>query len=131
MSLVVLMSGGIDSSVSAALAIEDGIDVIPVFVNYGQRANGRELAASRAICSKLGIGEPEVVDLSGFGVSIPSGLPRTDLDLHDDAFLPGRNLLLLLAGASVAFSRGAAGVVIGLLDDSVAIYPDQRGEFIT
>ncbi len=130
MSLVVLMSGGIDSSVSAALAIEEGVDVIPVFVNYGQRAYERELAASRAVCRKLRIHEPAVVDLRGFGATIPSGLTRSDLDLHDDAFLPGRNLLLLLAGASVAFTRGAAGVVMGLLDDSVAIYPDQRGEFV-
>lgn len=130
MSLVVLMSGGIDSSVSAALAIEEGIEVLPVFVNYGQRSLERELAASRAVCTKLGIAEPEVVDLSGFGAAVPSGLTRIDMDLHDDAFLPGRNLMLLLAGASIAFSRGASGVVIGLLDDSVAIYPDQRGEFV-
>lgn len=130
MSLVVLMSGGIDSSVAAALAIEQGVDVIPVFVNYGQRAFEREVAASRAVCAKLGLPTPEVLDLSGYGAAIPSGLTRADLDLHDDAFLPGRNLLLLLAGAAIAFSRGAAGVVMGLLDDSVAIYPDQRGAFV-
>ena len=130
MSLVVLMSGGIDSSVAAALALESGVEVIPVFVNYGQHALQRELAASRAVCAKLELPAPEVIDLGGYGRSVPSGLTRDDLDLHDDAFLPGRNLLLLVAGASFAFSRGAAGVVIGLLDNSVAIYPDQRGEFI-
>ena len=105
--------------------------MIPVFVHYGQRASEREVAASRAICSKLGLPAPEVVDLSGFGAAIPSGLTRADMDLHDDAFLPGRNLLMLVTGASIAFSRGAAGVIIGLLDDSAAIFPDQRREFVS
>ncbi len=131
MSLVVLMSGGIDSSVAAALAIESGIDVIPVFIDYGQRAVDREVAASRATCRMLGLPAPQVVDLGGFGVGIPSGLTRDELDLYEDAFLPGRNMLLLLAGAAIAFSRGAAGVVIGLLDDSAAIYPDQMGGFVS
>lgn len=130
MSLVVLMSGGVDSSVAAAVAVEDGIEVIPVFVNYGQRALEQELTACRAVCATLGLPAPEVVDLSGYGRSIPSGLTRPDLDLRDDAFLPGRNLLFLLTGASIAFSRGAAGVVMGLLDDSVAIFPDQRRDFV-
>ena len=130
MSLVVLMSGGIDSSVAAALAVDEGIDVIPVFINYGQRAFEREYAASKWVCVKLGLESPLVVDLSGYGAAIPSGLTRTDMDLNEDAFLPGRNLLMLLAGASVAFSKGAAGVVIGLLDESVAIYPDQTSSFV-
>jgi len=130
MSLVVLMSGGIDSSVAAALAVDEGIDVIPVFVNYGQRALEREHAASKSVCAKLGLEAPLVVDLSGYGAAVPSGLTRTDMDLNEDAFLPGRNLLMLVAGASVAFSKGAAGVVIGLLDESVAIYPDQTSSFV-
>ena len=87
MSLVVLMSGGIDSSVAAALAVDEGIDVIPVFINYGQRAFEREYAASKWVCVKLGLESPLVVDLSGYGAAIPSGLTRTDMDLNEDAFL--------------------------------------------
>jgi len=129
-SLVVLMSGGFDSSLAAAMAVDEGISVIPVFIDYGQRALERELEASRRICAQLGLEPPTVVDLSGFGRSVPSGLTRNDMDLNADAFLPGRNLLFLVAAASVAFSRGAAGVVIGLLDESSAIYPDQTASFV-
>lgn len=131
MSLVVLMSGGLDSSLCAALAKESGIDVIPVFINYGQRAALRELAACRGICQDLGLMDPVLVDLQGFGVAVPSGLTSADLALNEDAFLPGRNLVMLVAAAGVAYSRGASGVVIGLLTQQAAIFPDQTQAFIS
>lgn len=130
MSLVVLMSGGLDSSLAASMAHSDGIEVIPVFVQYGQLAIERELAACRRQCAGIGLSDPIVVDVAGFGRSVPSGLTDALLRVNEDAFLPGRNLLFLLVGAAIAYSRNASGVVIGLLDERARLFPDQSKEFV-
>jgi 7-cyano-7-deazaguanine synthase len=52
------------------------------------------------------------------------------MDLVEDAFLPGRNLLLLTAGSAYGYSKNARGVAIGLLDERTALFPDQTTEFI-
>lgn len=130
MSIAVLMSGGIDSSLCAVMAAEAGVEVIPVFIDYGQLAAAREQETCRALCSAHGFREPVVVDLSGYGKVIPSGLTRHELDINLDAFLPGRNLMMIVAAAGVAFSMGAASVAIGLLTEEVAIFPDQTQSFV-
>jgi len=130
MSLVVLMSGGVDSSLVAGLAQDQGVEVIPLFVDYGQLARDAELAACRRICDSLSLPDPLVMDLHGFGKVVPSGLTDPSRRINEDAFLPGRNLLFVLAGAAVAQSRGASGVAIGLLDDSTRLFPDQSQEFV-
>ena len=124
------MSGGLDSSVAASMAHGDGVEVIPVFVQYGQLAMERELAACRRQCAAIGLADPVVVDVAGFGRSVPSGLTNALLRVNEDAFLPGRNLLFLLIGAAVAYSRNASGVVIGLLDERSRLFPDQSREFV-
>jgi len=131
MSLVVLMSGGLDSSLVALLAQEQGLDVVPLFIDYGQRARDAELAACRRVCGSARLPDPVVMDVSGYGRAVPSGLTDPDLRINEDAFLPGRNLLFLLAGAALAHSRGASGVAIGLLDDRSRLFPDQTREFVS
>lgn len=131
MSLVVLMSGGLDSSLVALLAQEQGLDVVPLFIDYGQRARDAELAACQRVCGTAGLPEPVVMDVSGYGRAVPSGLTDPDLRINEDAFLPGRNFLFLLAGAALAHSRGASGVAIGLLDDRSRLFPDQTREFVS
>lgn len=130
MSLVVLMSGGLDSSLAASIAHDDGIEVIPVFVDYGQLAREGELAACQRVCTEIGLADPLVVNVAGFGGSVPSGLTDARLRVNEDAFLPGRNLLFLLVGAAVAYHRNASGVVIGLLDERARLFPDQSKEFV-
>jgi 7-cyano-7-deazaguanine synthase len=129
-SLVVLMSGGVDSSLVAMLALDQGVEVIPLFIDYGQLARDAELAASQRVCTSLGLPQPLVMDVHGFGKTVPSGLTDSSRRINEDAFLPGRNLLFVLAGAAVAHSRGASGVAIGLLDDSARLFPDQSSEFV-
>ena len=124
------MSGGVDSSLVATLSLDQGIEVIPLFVDYGQLARDAELAACRRVCSSLGLAQPLVMDVHGFGNIVPSGLTDPSRRINEDAFLPGRNLLFVLAGAAVAHSRGASGVAIGLLDDSARLFPDQSREFV-
>src|SRR5688572_23342188 len=115
----------------AVLAKEAGLEQIPLFIDYGQRARERELAACRRTFRRFDLPEPQIADLSGFGLLIRSGL--TDLRMHvmEDAFTPGRNLLFLLIGAAYGYTVGAEGVAIGLLDEASIIFPDQTTDFLS
>ena len=70
------------------------------------------------------------MDLSGFGKTIPSGITNPNLRINEDAFLPGRNLLFVLAGAAHAFKVQADSVALGLLDPVDHLFPDQTKKFI-
>lgn len=130
MSIVTLVSGGLDSTLMALLAKEAGVVQHPLFVDYGQRARTRELAACRAALRRLGLPRPSVVRLAGYARIAPSGLTTPDLDVFENAFTPGRNLLFLLAGAAYAYHVKAQAVAIGLLNDDTSIFPDQKEAFL-
>lgn len=129
MGIVTLVSGGHDSTLMSLMAQEEGIDLFPLFVDYGQLAATREWEACKRLHEKHGLPSVTRMDLSGFGKTIPSGITNSHLRINDDAFLPGRNLLLVLAGAAYAFKVQANGVAIGLLDPSQHLFPDQTREF--
>lgn len=130
MSFVALVSGGLDSTLMCALAREEGREVYPLFIDYGQIACERELAACKAAMAAADLPKPTVMDLSGFGRTIPCGLTSADYDVFLDAFLPGRNLLFLLAGAARAYSLGLDAVAIGLLSEDSALFRDQERVFV-
>jgi len=130
MSIVTLVSGGIDSSLMALLAKKEGIIQHPLFIDYGQLGGEKELRACRAVHAAHGLPEPVVISLSGFGQIISSGLTDREKDIFADAFLPGRNLLFLLAGAAYAYQVDASAVAIGLLNEETHLFPDQTAQFL-
>lgn len=130
MSFVNLVSGGLDSTLIGVMAKEDNIDHFPLFIDYGQRAAKREWETCQAVHKNLGLPEPTKMDLSGFGQVIASGLTNPELDVKNDAFTPGRNLMFLLMGSAYAFQRGASSVAIGLLAERFSLFPDQRVPFL-
>jgi 7-cyano-7-deazaguanine synthase len=130
MSIVTLVSGGLDSTLIAKLAQEEGLIQYPLFVDYGQRARDRELAACHHAMSALGLPEPNVADLSGFGALIHSGLTDSSLDIVKDAFTPGRNMLFILIAAAYAVQVKADAISIGLLHESTSLFPDQTSTFL-
>lgn len=130
MSIVTLVSGGIDSSLMALLAKKEGVIQHPLFIDYGQLGQEKELSACRAVLSAQGIPEPVVMRLSGFGENISSGLTDREKDVFADAFLPGRNLLFLLSGAAYAYQVDANAVAIGILNEETHLFPDQTGQFL-
>lgn len=129
-SLINLVSGGLDSTLVGVLAQEEGIDVYPLFVDYGQHAAEKEWDACRRVHHQLNLPAPIRMDLSGFGAVIRSGLTSTDLDVKIDAFTPGRNLMFLLMGSAYAYQVEASTVAIGLLAEKFSLFPDQRLTFI-
>jgi 7-cyano-7-deazaguanine synthase len=130
MSVVTLVSGGLDSTLIAKLAQEEGLVQYPLFVDYGQRARNQELAACRRVMNELGLPEPKVANLVGFGALIRSGLTDPALDIVKDAFTPGRNMLFILVAAAYAVQVNADAISIGLLHESTSLFPDQTAEFL-
>jgi len=129
-SFVNLVSGGLDSTLVGVMAKEDNIEHFPLFIDYGQRAAAKEWATCQAVHHQLGLPTPKKMDLSGFGQVIATGLTSADLDIKDDAFTPGRNLMFLLMASSYAYQVGASSVAIGLLSEELSLFPDQRQPFL-
>jgi 7-cyano-7-deazaguanine synthase len=127
MKVVVLASGGVDSSVMMLLLKKEGHNVLPLFIDYGQLAREKEWASCQNLCNFLGL-EPFRMDVSGFGKCIPSGITNGDLDIEKNAFLPTRNLLFLTLGAAYGHVKSVNAVAIGILSNP--IFPDQTIEFI-
>jgi len=127
MKVVVLASGGLDSSLLCLLLQNRGYDIKSIFINYGQLAFAREWEACQNAARYLSIDSPLYVDLSDFGAQIKSGLTTTEIDVANP-YLPNRNLLFLVVASSYAVSANISNVAIGLLSSHV--FPDQTREFI-
>lgn len=131
MKIVTLVSGGLDSTLLVCLAKEIGNTQFPLFVDYGQRAREKEIAACRRSMQRLGLPEPAVADLTGFGKLIRSGLTDSNLRIVEDAFTPGRNALFLLLAAAYGHQMGADAIAIGLLHEDTSLFPDQTSAFLS
>jgi 7-cyano-7-deazaguanine synthase len=130
MGIVTLVSGGYDSTLMSLMAYEEGIQIFPLFVDYGQLGATKEWEACKQLHLKYGLPSVARMDLSGFGKMISSGITDSRLRIKEDAFLPGRNLLLILVGAAYAFKVQSDGVALGLLDPAQHLFPDQTREFV-
>jgi len=130
MDIVTLLSGGLDSTLLSYLLKEEGVNQFPVFINYGQLNVSKELEACNKTCLKLKLGVPEIIDVSGFGKSIGSGITNSKLDINIDAFLPNRNALFLLLASSYAYKKKCSHIAIGLLNEKNSIFPDQTRKFL-
>lgn len=132
---VVLVSGGLDSMISAALAREQGHRLLALSFDYNQR-HRLELAAARRI-ARLLVAERHVVlpiDLSAFG-----GSALTDaIDVPKDGvgpgipvtYVPARNTVFLSFALAWAEAAGARDIYIGVNALDYSGYPDCRPEFI-
>ena len=131
----VLLSGGLDSMVSAAIARERGYRVFALTVNYGQR-HLRELESARLIADRLRL-ERHVeiaLDLRSFGgsaltddIAVPKHGVGDDIPV---TYVPARNLVFLSLTTAFAEANGAADIFIGVNALDYSGYPDCRPEFI-
>lgn len=133
---VVLLSGGLDSMVVAALAQERGFAVHALSIDYGQR-HRRELGAARAIGERLGVARHVVLplDLTVFGGSALTAdiaVPKTGVaEGIPVTYVPARNLVFLALTTAFAETAGARDIFIGVNAIDYSGYPDCRPEFIT
>jgi 7-cyano-7-deazaguanine synthase len=130
MKVVTLVSGGLDSTVMSVLIREEDIEQVPVFVNYGQINLERERESCLRNFARLELPAPRLVEVPGYGAAFRSGLTDPGLDIVLNAFLPGRNMLLLLCAGAVAHEVDADGIAMGLLAERLSLFPDQRQTFL-
>ena len=133
-SAVVLLSGGLDSMVCAALAREAGFSVIALTIDYGQR-HRVELDAARAIAARLA--DRHVVlplDLRAFGGSaLTADLPVPKDGVGEGipvTYVPARNTIFLSLALGLAEASGARDIFIGVNALDYSGYPDCRPDFI-
>ncbi len=131
MSIVTLVSGGLDSTVMAVLTREEGLTQFPLFIDYGQLGRDKELQACLMNFKRYGLPGPKLALLGGYGGLLSSGLTDPNKHILKDAFLPCRNLMFLTVGAAYAFQCGASAVGIGLLDEAFSLFPDQTKGFLS
>ena len=131
---VVLLSGGLDSMVCAAIARGQGYFVVALTVDYQQR-HRVELDAARAIAASLA--DRHIVlplDLRAFGGSALT----SDLDVPKDGigegipvtYVPARNTIFLSLALGLAEARGARDIFIGVNALDYSGYPDCRPRFV-
>jgi 7-cyano-7-deazaguanine synthase len=136
---VVLLSGGMDSCVCAALAAR-GFNAAAVHISYGQRTEERERSAFLAICDQLGIRDRLVVRnealraiggsaLTDPAIAVPESpftAPKTNGHDIPITYVPFRNAHFLSVAVSWAEVLGAEKIYIGAVEQDSSGYPDCR-----
>ena len=134
---VVLLSGGLDSATTAAIAIAEGYEAIALSFNYGQR-HEKELEAAKEIVEALKIKEHFItdIDLSQWGgssltdksMSIPD--EGVQADIVPSTYVPGRNTVFIAIALSLAEAKNAQAIYLGINAVDYSGYPDCRPEYL-
>ncbi len=137
-SAVVLLSGGLDSATTLAIALEEGYDCFALTVDYGQR-HRVELERARSLALYMGAPHRTVqVDLRAFGGSaltddIPVPQPRDPAEIGravPSTYVPARNTVFLSLALAWAETLGARHLFIGANVRDYSGYPDCRPEYL-
>jgi len=136
---VVLLSGGLDSTTTLAIARAKGFAVHALTVHYGQR-HAAELDAARRIAAAFGVTEHKVLglDLRAFGgsaltadIPVPKDRPHTAIGHGIPVtYVPARNTILLSLALAWAEVLGAYDLFLGVNALDYSGYPDCRPEYV-
>lgn len=137
---VVLLSGGLDSATTLAVARDKGFECCALTFQYGQRHKCEVESAGR-VAKSLGAAEHRVItiDLAAFGgsaltdpaIDVPKDRPDLDNPSEIPAtYVPARNTIFLSYAIAWAEVLGAFDIFIGVNSTDYSGYPDCRAEFI-
>jgi 7-cyano-7-deazaguanine synthase len=135
---VVLLSGGMDSATTAAIALEEGFEVHALSFRYGQR-HAVELRAAGRVAEHLGLAHHINIDidLRAIGgsaltseLAVPKDTPPEQIGQRIPAtYVPARNTIFLSFGLALAEVIGASDIFIGANAMDYSGYPDCRPEY--
>ena len=135
---IVLVSGGMDSCVTASYAKKDGYSLAFLHVNYGQRTEKKELEAFNNLGDSFNVKDRLIVDmkylskiggscLTDYNIKVPKG------NLNNDeipiSYVPFRNANILSAAVSWGEIIEAKAIYIGAVEEDSSGYPDCRKSF--
>jgi 7-cyano-7-deazaguanine synthase len=135
---VVLLSGGMDSATTAAIALQQGFDVHALSFRYGQR-HAAELQAAHRVAQRLGISKHVVLDIDlraigGSALTSEAPVPK-DTALEEigrripPTYVPARNTIFLSFALGLAEVVGASDIFLGANALDYSGYPDCRPEY--
>ena len=136
---VVLLSGGLDSSTTLAIAQDAGFETYALTFRYGQR-HEVEVEAARRVALQMGVAKHTVldIDLRAFGASaltddIPVPKGRSEQEIGEGVpvtYVPARNTIFLSFALAWAEVLDASAIFIGVNALDYSGYPDCRPEYI-
>ncbi|MBW6487588.1 7-cyano-7-deazaguanine synthase QueC [Sulfurimonas sp.] len=135
---VCIMSGGMDSTLSAYMVQKDGYDIVAVHFNYAQRTQTKELSCFHAVCDDLGVINRYVLDLDFFSQIGASALTDKNIEVPINGieegvpvtYVPFRNGIFLSIAAAIAEKESAEIISIGVVEEDSSGYPDCRESYI-
>ncbi len=135
---VCIISGGMDSALSAKIAKDEGYGIIALHFNYGQRTQTKELECFRKITESLNAIKSYEIDLDFFEQIGASALTDKKIDVPTGGleegipvtYVPFRNGIFLSIAAAVAEKHGAQALFIGVVEEDSSGYPDCREAYI-
>ncbi|MCK4958147.1 MAG: 7-cyano-7-deazaguanine synthase QueC, partial [Planctomycetes bacterium] len=137
---VILLSGGLDSATTLALAAKEGFECYALSFRYGQR-HEQEISAAKRVAKTSNVAQHRIIDID-LGQFGGSALTDMSIDVPKDAagldrqgdipitYVPARNLIFLSCAAAWAEVLGAFDIFIGVNVTDYSGYPDCRPEFI-
>jgi len=133
---VVLLSGGLDSATTLAIACYRQYECYALSVDYGQR-NESELTAAQAVARSLGVRQHQIIqmDLAAFGgsaltdplIAVPTNGEKVTIPV---TYVPARNTVMLSLALAWAETLGSHDIFIGVNAIDYSGYPDCRAEYI-
>ena len=135
---VCIMSGGMDSTLSAQMMKNDGYEIIAIHFNYGQRTQTKEQECFDLICEHLKVSQTYSLDLDFFKHLGVSALTDSKIDVPISGveegvpitYVPFRNGIFLSMAAAIAEKEGAELISIGVVQEDSSGYPDCRETYI-
>lgn len=138
MKSIVLLSGGMDSALTLAIAKSESESVAALHLNYGQRTQTKELKSYNDLCDYYEIKDRLIVDISYLlnigGSSLTDStieVEKANLENKDvpNSYVPFRNANILTIATSWAEVINANQIYIGAVQEDGSGYPDTREEF--